>query len=496
MGLLGGACYNQGMYPAQTSLIPVQVALARFLEEGGSSWVNYPYWYLGSTPFRYLTGPILPLVLTILHKLLPRLSLFEIIFGLVGIGWPFGSLGVYCLVKEWGGKRARQIGLLAGFFYLFGLLVPFLFPFSDGLSLISFSFLPWALRAYLRFLRSFNFRTVLTFWGWLIFVFLLNMAAIPSLLLGLAVVFLAQVGWKKTEEKLKQTLLVLGLAFLGATFWYTPGFWRVSLFGPSLAGKPRLEVIFQISKLLPIAFALVAATVSVKFFKKKNLLRDFCFYWLFVFGFLTLIRFISDPDFWLDWSSYYVELQMGLAVLGGLVVNTRMKTNSPKADKLRIYANERIAFLGIVVVLVVISWVWVFSRYVVGILQQDISQTVEYGIGRQLSKVAKPHERVFLSGSTVFWLNAFFDIPQVRGGVDQVSVHSTWREAAWEVREGIKVEKSVKALKDLGVSWLVVHSSTSSEYYHDFSYPEKFEKAESLKKVYDEKGDRIYRVLD
>lgn len=473
------------MYPAQTSLVPVQVALTRFWEEGGDIFGHYPYWYLGTTPYRYLTGPILPLVLTALHRVLPRLSLFEIMIGLVGLGWLFGSLGVYCLVKEWGGKKARQIGLLAGFFYLFGPLVPFLFPFSDGLSLINFSFLPWALRAYLRFLRSFNFRTGLIFWGWLIFVFLLNMAAVPSLLLGLAVVFLAQVGWKRTEEKFKQTALVLGLAFLGATFWYTPGFWRVSLFGPSLAGKPRLEVIFQISKLLPIAFALVAATVSVKFFKKKNLLRDFCFYWLFVFGFLTLMRLISDPDFWLDWSAYYLELQLGLAILGGLVVNRLVLTRM-----------ERVAFLGIVVVSVAISWVWVFSRYVIGTLQQDITQVVEYRIGEELAEVIKPGETVFLSGTTAFWLNAFFDIPQVRGGVDQVSVHPIWRRAVWEIREEVEMERSIKWLRDLGISWLVIHSSTSSEYYHDFAYPGKFEEIEDLEKVYDKAGDRIYRVLD
>lgn len=51
------------MYPPQTSLMPVQVALARFLEQGGDIFVNYPYWYLGTTPFRYLTGPIPPSVL-------------------------------------------------------------------------------------------------------------------------------------------------------------------------------------------------------------------------------------------------------------------------------------------------------------------------------------------------------------------------------------------------------------------------------------------------
>lgn len=87
------------VYPAQTSMIPVQIALARFLEQGGSIFGNYPYWYLGTTPFRYLSGPILPLILVGLHKVLPFLSLFEIVFGVIGVVWVIGGIGVYLLVN-------------------------------------------------------------------------------------------------------------------------------------------------------------------------------------------------------------------------------------------------------------------------------------------------------------------------------------------------------------------------------------------------------------
>ena len=56
--------------------------------------------------------------------------------------------------------------------------------------------------------------------------------------------------------------------------------------------------------------------------------------------------------------------------------------------------------------------------------------------------------RAFLSGTTAFWLNAFFDIPQVRGGNDGPSAHPDWRAAAWEIREGKDPEKSVEWLKN------------------------------------------------
>ena len=135
-----------------------------------------------------------------------------------------------------------------------------------------------------------------------------------------------------------------------------------------------------------------------------------------------------------------------------------------------------------------------FKYQLVDSLQTEISQSVEYRIGQQLSQLVKPGELVFVSGSTTFWLNAFFDISQVRGGNDRGSVYSDWRSAAWEIREGQSPEKSLEALKRLEVDWLVVHSSASAEYYHDYSYPDKFKRISALEKVFNQAGDQIYRV--
>jgi hypothetical protein len=68
------------MYPAQTSLIPVQISLVKFWEGGGNVFANYPYWYLGTTPYRYLTGPILPSVMMLCHHVFPTINLFETFF--------------------------------------------------------------------------------------------------------------------------------------------------------------------------------------------------------------------------------------------------------------------------------------------------------------------------------------------------------------------------------------------------------------------------------
>ena len=471
------------MYPAQTSFIPVQVALARFLESQGwrAVFVNYPYWYLGTTPFRYLTGPILPTLLVSLHRFLPGLTLFEILLGLICITFPFGATGVYLLVKEM--KGGRFSALLAAIFYFFGPVIPLLFRFSDGIYLIALSFLPYILIFYLRFLKQWQRKTAIYLTLSITGLVLLDTTIIPSLIFAMTAVFLAKTGWKNVEEKLKRSLWLIVYSVLLATIWYTPGYWLTLLTAPSLAGKTLLSVAISLPRLLAIALAFFLAIFSTRFFKKKNLFRDFCFFWLFIFGFLTLARFMADPDFWLDWSAYGIELQMGIGMGLSLILS-------------RIKEKTRRTFMSMVLIsLLIVSWLFLVKNNVIDTFQKEINQSVEYRIGEKLTEIVKPGEKVFLSGTTVFWLNTFFDIPQVRGGEDKAAVHPIWDKAAWEIREGTKVELSEEWLRELGVKYLVVHDQTSKEFYHDFAYPEKFEQG-NFQKLYQDNGDRIYQLRD
>jgi len=543
------------MYPSQTSMIPVQIALVRFLEQGGSIFSHYPYWYLGTTPFRYLTGPILPGLLALLHKVLPQFSLFEIMFGVIGVFWVIGGIGVYKLVvllanfrenpvclssrKNAGLQTAGKPGFLAAFFYLLGPIVPFLFSFSDGLHLVAFSCLPWILWSYSLYLRNIhrpkssarqptcagrppNLRGWLCqprrfFLGSLLcllmaFVILLDTSIIPSMILGMISVLLAVSGWKKIEEKIKSSLLIILCSLFFATIWYSPKYWWQILLAPSFAGKPLISVVGQLGQLLPLALAIVLAIVTSKKIKLSVTscqlpVAKFSFYYLFIFAFLTLMRFISDPDFWLDWSAYGLEIQMGLGILGAFVIARspaecgRTKQSKAYMRLLRFARNDRncdarkvFSFNILLFTLYSLLFTLIFKKHVLDTLQNDITRSVEYKIGQKLSGLVKPGEEVILSGSPVFWLNAFFDISQIRGGIDRVSVNQDWRKAVWEIREGKDPEKSIKWLKDLDISWLVVHTEDSKEFYHDFKYPEKFEEVEELEKVYDKSGDRIYKI--
>jgi hypothetical protein len=446
------------------------------------------------------------------------LFFFEVFFLVIAVCWMVGGVGVYLLVvslansftserrsppsEECIRPPRRRFALMAAVFYIFGPMVPLLFRFSDGLYLVAFSFLPFTLLMYLKMLKKWTRGRAVALLVTICFLMLLDSLIIPTLILGMAAVFLAQVGWKRAEEKLKQTFLIFAFSFLISTLWYTPGYWLTLLGAPSLAGKGLFSVIGELTKLLPTALALVIAVVSVKFFKEKNKLRDFCFYWLFTYVFLTLLRFLSDPDFWMDWTAYGIELQFGMAIGLGLVLNNLLATPkhriplSGSTEALNKFSVSGLFSVSVFLMFLFGIWLFLFNRYVLGTSQREIERTVEYRIGRLLSETAKPGEKVFLSGSTAFWLNAFFDVAQVRGGVDQASMDKDWREAVWEIREGPSAGSGLEELRKLGVTYLVVHTSTSSEFYHDFKSPEKFEGVGGLKKVYDEEGDRIYQVLN
>lgn len=519
------------LYPAQTSMMPVNVALARFLEINGLGAIfsNYPYWYLGSTPFRYLSGPVLPLLLSVTHRLLPNLSLFEIFFFLVGLGFLLGGGGVYLLVRELSGEK--KTALLAAFFYLFGPIVPLLFPFSDGVYLLAFSTLPFILFCYLKFLKKPEMKLKIFLISLVTFVLLLDTLIIPSLFLGMTAIFLVQVGWKNAEVKLKKSLWLIAYGLLVTTLWYTPGYWWTLLTAPSFGGKGLGQVILWLGKLMPAALALTLAVFSARFFKKRDLLRDFCFFWLFIFGFLTLIRFLSDWDFWQDWTGYGVELQLGMAMGLGLVMKKILATTeSTEAQTQKTQKNFSVSALfrvSVVTVFIFGIWLLLFNKYVLGTLQKDITQTVEYRVGNWLSENIRPGDpvkspsgdhgaRVFLSGTTAFWLNSLDFCPdrgsppiktpmnaerkeceelvQVRGGRDQASLDPNWREATWEIRDGATTENTERWLKTLKITYVVVHTKDSQEYYHDFKNPGKFEAAKGLKKVFSDPDSTIYMV--
>ncbi len=229
------------------------------------------------------------------------------------------------------------------------------------------------------------------------------------------------------------------------------------------------------------------AIVLVRFkFKPKNLYEKFVFSWLGVFVSITLFRFVADVDFWMDWTSWMGEIEIGIVLLVSKFFSQSFAFKTASKTKR--------TFVLFLLTYLIVGWWLVWTNRGFWMPRKSVEGTVEYILAKDLERIVGPGETVFLSGSTAFWLNSLVDVAQVRGGRDEVSQNENWRKVVWEVRGGVGKNRSVESLKLLGVDFLVVHGDNSSEYYHDFENPQGFEGLDSLEKVYDDAQDRIYKI--
>lgn len=480
------------MFPAQTSLIPATVALTRFIEANGFSGV-YPFWYLGSTPTKYLIGPVVPGILIGLHKLIPNFSFFDLSFFLIFTSFFLGAIGWGLFAFLLSGNSRN--GVLVG-------VISFLMPWHwiSGLAIFEVSailanaLIPWMLWTLVwSSVRNFE-KTSKSLLSLLLALMLLtnSTASIPAIV-GLLI--LALVLEKNWVFALKRSTLIILIGGVLATFWYGPEYWLTIFGAPSIGGKSIISVILGIVNfsrlLLPVILALVLVFWKIK---PKSVFEKFVLSWLVIFGTWTLFRFMADSDFWTDWTSWISEIEVGLAMVFALIT-FRSVHHYRKSEFLRwLPSRNTIPLFLLVILYLVFGWVVVLQKRDFWLPRSDISMTVEYRIADWLGDNVRANQKVFLSGTTAFWLNALIDVNQVRGGRDEVSVDEKWRNLAWEIREGQFESKTRRGVIDAGINYFVVHTQKSEEFYHDFKNPQKFEHIVDFEKVYEEKGDIIYAV--
>ncbi len=126
----------------------------------------------------------------------------------------------------------------------------------------------------------------------------------------------------------------------------------------------------------------------------------------------------------------------------------------------------------------------------------DLPRQSEYTTARWLDRHMHG-QRIYVAGSTAFWLNAFSETPQMVGCCVQgqsmpllayvgsvlnyaVGPFDTTNDKTW--------------LRALGVSALVVNGPASTDAYKDIRRPERF--ANLLRPLHSENGDTIYAVFD
>jgi len=125
----------------------------------------------------------------------------------------------------------------------------------------------------------------------------------------------------------------------------------------------------------------------------------------------------------------------------------------------------------------------------------DLESRSEYTTARWLD--ANLHGgRVYVTGSTAFWFNAFTSTPQLIGCCDQGQSMPVLNEAPYKVNTAVNptiTGQGIDWLRALGVQAMVVNGPASTDEYKDIRTPERFEGALPL--LHRGNGDAIYSVL-
>jgi len=124
--------------------------------------------------------------------------------------------------------------------------------------------------------------------------------------------------------------------------------------------------------------------------------------------------------------------------------------------------------------------VWNYSQYGRQLIRPvAIRQTLEYRVADWLDQNG-PYARVFVPGSMSLWLNAFTDTPQLSGCCDQSPPNFESRVAEYTIYTGRNAGSqdayySLIWLKAFGVQAIAMDGPASTEAYHPYANPRKFD---------------------
>lgn len=452
----------------QPSLVPTVIALSEFFIDNFPNIWWYPHWYLGN-PFNFLIGPVVPMALFITSKVF-ILNISKAYLVIIFISQIIGSLSLYILVRDLGG--AKRIAILSSILFLFMPFGLILLSVSNGLHHVGFGFISLVFLCYRRWVSSNSPKYTILISLLIAFLLLIDISILLPVVIGfVSLLIVLPVEKKKIAYIAIKSFFLLLAGLLLATLWYTPKFWFFLLSNPSFGGIPLgnlLKILFDlVLQLLPI----VLAVLVVKWRKEKpSPLLLFALAFLASFAFLTLVRFSLDPDFVLDWIGFLLEIQFGLSILVGLLL-----------ARLRWFF---IVFILLTIVdLLVVVQLFTCSIVDRGILKQFNNAAIQQcgllgsyqnRITDLLANHVKRTERVFLSGSSVFWINYITKMNQVRGGNDSSAIHPYWAQGAYQIREGKNSVLAKDWLAALGASYILVQKEESDEYFSDFKHIEKY----------------------
>ena len=290
----------------------------------------------------------------------------------------------------------------------------------------------------------------------------------------------------KSEDRSNHTWVraagISGLSYVLAATWIPPStLFAIQRNAQIVVGSYEIGV----KQWLYLALALVAV-FAVRYSLRRAQASQFVQFWTLFFvlcGSLPLtaewlgIYILPQPE------RYHLEMEMAVCFLAAIAL----------AEVWQAFGRRGKLVTTAVVLLATAHQVQQYRNYAGTLVRQtDVTGTVEYQAARWLHENL-PGQRVFLSGSLRFWLNAFADNPQFGGGADQAMMNP-WLAVT---SHGITAttgngEETVLWLKAYGVQAIAVGGPESREVYKDFHDPAKFEGV--LPQLWQDGDDVIYGV--
>ncbi len=495
--------YTQHMGSIESAFI----ADAEFIDANGL--VNWsPLWYFGF-PFHLTYTPLIPHLIAALHWLIQAISIPRFYRLITALAYASGPVTLYLFVRYL--TRRELTAFTSAIIYSVALMPIYAaLPFTSGLvndlryvpyNLIALTFFgegphilglaatPLAALALLHLLREPRLRNYVLASLAVAVVALANLIAFYAFaLIALIIVFseaLRGEAWRKIRVALTCGAISYGLI----AFHYDASFIKASVsFGVSGGGGYVLTWLNLAEAVTVLSAALLGLGI---YLRGKAGSQP-----LFVAGAWTLV-FLTIPSLWYFFNiplapqpgRYIPELNIGVSILLGLAaVNILDRFTSAAPIKARL-AWRPLSFM--IIVVAILMFPFVQSTWSISYPNRSIGDAPEYRVAKWLEEHARG-QRVYATGTVCFWLNAFTPVLQVRGGSDQGSTNPWWIEVAYEMDNGEDARLGVLWSRALGLRYITVIYLNADTPYHDYAFPNKFEKILPLRYAYE--GFAVFEV--
>ncbi len=287
---------------------------------------------------------------------------------------------------------------------------------------------------------------------------------------GLALAMLAFCLSEIGEKRLSWTRLagIGALSYLLACRWIPPS---TLLLVPRNAQQSDYSY-FHASHLL-YAAALAAFAVFAHFGLRRlgaGAFLRFGVYFTLLTALMTLGRF------WFGWNlfpqahRFQIEMEMAIAITVCYLCKL-VHAQLPRPAQLTVIAALIVSALGLIPT---------ERRYTRALsAPMDMAATSEFRVAHALASL-RPNDRVFAPGNISYWMNLWTDTPQVSGCCDQGIPDYEHRISDYTVYTGMNAGSrdaavSLAWLRAYGATAVVVDGPRSTDPYHPFRNPHKFE---------------------